>query len=136
MQNRLTEFAQTLGLPLTPAQADTLLKYAELVLQKKDFLNLTGAADLAELVNRHLCDGLVCAAKIYAMAKIKGLDTFTAADVGAGAGFIGLTFAVALPHAQVTLVESIEKRCAFMNWAALNANIKNAKIKNGILPQK
>ena len=135
MQNRLINFAQSLGLPLTAAQADTLLKYAELVLQKKDFLNLTGAADLAELVNRHLCDGLVCAAKIYAMAKIKGLDTFTAADMGAGAGFIGLTFAVALPHAQVTLVESIEKRCAFMNWAALNANIKNAKIKNARLGQ-
>ena len=135
MQNRLINFAQSLGLPLTPAQADTLLKYAELVLLKKDFLNLTGAADLAELVNRHLCDGLVCAAKIYAMSKITGLETFTAADMGAGAGFIGLTLAVALPQAQVTLVESIEKRCAFMNWAALNANIKNAKIKNARLGQ-
>ncbi len=68
MQNRLTDFAQSLGLPLTATQADTLLKYAQLVLQKKDFLNLTGAADLTEIVNRHLCDGLVCAAKIYAMA--------------------------------------------------------------------
>lgn len=135
MQSRLINFAKTLGLPLDGAQADTLLNYAQLVLQKKDFLNLTGAADLTGIVNRHLCDGLVCAAKIYAMAKVKGLETFTAADAGAGAGFIGLTLAVALPAAQVTLVESIEKRCAFMNWAALNANIKNAKIKNARLGQ-
>ncbi len=135
MQNRLTDFAQSLGLPLTATQADTLLKYAQLVLQKKDFLNLTGAADLTEIVNRHLCDGLVCAAKIYAMAKVKGLETFTAADAGAGAGFIGLTLAAALPQARVTLIESIEKRCAFMNWAALNAGIANANIKNARLGQ-
>lgn len=135
MQNKLIKFAGSLGLPLDAMQADTLLKYAQLVLQKKDFLNLTGAADLTELVERHLCDGLVCAAKIYAMAKVKGLESFTVADAGAGAGFIGLTLAVALPPAQVTLIESIEKRCSFMNWAALNAGIKNAKIKNARLGQ-
>nr|QGT50553.1 ribosomal RNA small subunit methyltransferase G [uncultured Elusimicrobia bacterium] len=135
MQNKLIKFAGTLGFPLTAAQAAVLLKYADLVLQKKDFLNLTGAADLAELVSRHLCDGLVCAAKIYAMAKVKGLETFTVADAGAGAGFIGLTLAVSLPQAQVTLIESIEKRCAFMNWAALNAGISNARIKNARLGQ-
>lgn len=135
MQNRLIDFAQSLGLPLSPEQADTLLKYAGLVLQKKDFLNLTGAADLPEIVSRHLCDGLVAAAKINAMSKVKGLETFTAADAGAGAGFIGLTLAVALPQAHVTLIESIEKRCAFMNWAALNAGIKNVKIKNARLGQ-
>lgn len=135
MQNRLINFAQTLGLPLTNAQADTLVKYAELVLQKKNFLNLTGAADLREIVERHLCDGLVCAAKIKGLAGAKGLSAFTAADMGAGAGFIGLTLAVALPQARVTLVESIEKRCAFMNWAALNAGIKNAAVKNARLGQ-
>lgn len=135
MQNRLIKFAQSLALPLTSAQADTLLKYADLVLQKKNFLNLTGAADLREIVERHLCDGLVCAAKINGLAKAKGLSVFTVADMGAGGGFIGLTLAVALPQAQVTLVESIEKRCAFMTWAALNAGIKNADVKNARLGQ-
>lgn len=135
MQNRLIDFAQTLGLPLTNAQADALLKYAGLVLQKKDFLNLTGAADLQEIVGRHLCDGLVAAAKINAVSKVKGMETFAAADAGAGAGFIGLTLAAALPQSHVTLIESIEKRCAFMNWAALNAGIKNVKIKNARLGQ-
>lgn len=135
MQKTLIKFAEKLGLPLESAQADTLLKYAERVLQKKDFLNLTGAVDLAEIVNRHLCDGLVCAAKMYAMSKVKGLETFAAADAGAGAGFIGLTLAVSLPQAEITLVESIEKRCAFMNWAVINTGLKNAKIKNARLGQ-
>lgn len=135
MQNRLIEFASSRGLSVTQTQADTLLKYAQLVLQKRDFLNLTGAADLDGVVSRHLCDGLVAAAKINALAKIKGLENFTLADAGAGAGFIGLTAAAVLPQAKVTLVESIEKRCAFMNWAALNAGIKNAAVKNARLGQ-
>ncbi|MGN0024612.1 MAG: 16S rRNA (guanine(527)-N(7))-methyltransferase RsmG [Candidatus Avelusimicrobium sp.] len=135
MQDELINFAQSLGLLLTSSQADTLLKYAGLVLQKKNFLNLTGAADLREIVERHLCDGLVCAAKINGMAGAKGLSAFTVADMGAGGGFIGMTLAVALPQAQVTLVESIEKRCAFMNWAVLNTGIKNAAVKNARLGQ-
>lgn len=38
--------------------------------------------------------------------------------------------AIALPHAQITLVESLEKRCAFMNWVILSLGIKNAQVKN------
>lgn len=136
MPNRLIKFAQTRGLALSPAQADTLIQYAELVLAKKDFLNLTGAADQAEIVSRHLCDGLVCAAKIAAMAHVHKQEAFSVADAGAGAGFIGLTLAVSLPSARVTLIESIEKRCAFMNWAVLNLGLKNAKINKSRLGQR
>ena len=39
------------------------------------------------------------------------------ADVGAGAGFPGLALAVALPDAQVDLVESVGRKCAFMSRA-------------------
>src|SRR5688572_6881920 len=40
------------------------------------------------------------------------------ADVGSGSGFPGLALAVALPAAMVDLVESIERKCAFMRHAA------------------
>ncbi len=39
------------------------------------------------------------------------------ADVGAGAGFPGLALAVALPDAQVDLVESVGRKCEFMRRA-------------------
>jgi len=50
------------------------------------------------------------------------------ADVGAGAGFPGLVLAVALPGAEVDLVESIGRKCEFMRAAAAAAGISNARV--------
>ena len=86
MFKKLTDFAQSVCLPVSEEQAKLLVAYAERVWQKKDFLNLTSAADLQEVLSRHICDGLAGAAKVYAMSRVKGLETFTLADVGSGAG--------------------------------------------------
>jgi 16S rRNA (guanine527-N7)-methyltransferase len=52
------------------------------------------------------------------------------ADVGAGAGFPGLVLAVALPDAQVDLLESVGRKCEFMRRAAQAAGISNAVVRN------
>ncbi|MBP5616269.1 MAG: class I SAM-dependent methyltransferase [Elusimicrobiaceae bacterium] len=128
---KLVSFAKTLGLKLTDAQADRLLAYARCVWEKKDFLNLTSAQSLEEILLRHICDGMVAAAWI---AK-KHPEALQVADAGAGCGYIGMTLAVCLPQVQVTLIESLERRCKFMNWAAMQSNIGNVQIKNVRLGQ-
>lgn len=50
------------------------------------------------------------------------------ADVGAGAGFPGLVLAVALPGAQIDLIESVSRKCAFMRHAIEAASIPNATV--------
>jgi 16S rRNA (guanine527-N7)-methyltransferase len=52
------------------------------------------------------------------------------ADVGAGAGFPGLVLAIALPDAQVHLVESVGRKCEFMQRAIEAAAISNATVHN------
>jgi len=52
------------------------------------------------------------------------------ADVGSGAGFPGLVLAVALPQAQVDLVESVGRKCDFMRHAIEEAEIPNARVVN------
>lgn len=52
------------------------------------------------------------------------------ADVGAGAGFPGLVLAVALPRAQVDLIESVGRKCEFMRRAIEAAEISNAAVLN------
>jgi 16S rRNA (guanine527-N7)-methyltransferase len=52
------------------------------------------------------------------------------ADVGAGAGFPGLVLAVALPGAQVELIESVGRKCEFMRSAIEAAGIANASVLN------
>jgi 16S rRNA (guanine527-N7)-methyltransferase len=50
------------------------------------------------------------------------------ADVGAGAGFPGLPLAVALPSAEVRLVESQARKCGFIEEVVTAAAIANAGV--------
>ncbi len=50
------------------------------------------------------------------------------ADLGSGAGFPGLALAVALPAAQVSLVESQRRRCEFLERVGAAAEIENARV--------
>ena len=52
------------------------------------------------------------------------------ADLGAGAGFPGLVLAAALPGAAVTLVESVGRKCAFLERAIGAAGLENAEVAN------
>src|SRR5579863_316887 len=73
-------------------------------------MNLVGASTLADFWQRHVLDsaqliGLAPGAKRWA-------------DLGAGAGFPGVVLAILLkgdPHAEVLLVDSMTKRCAFLD---------------------
>lgn len=52
------------------------------------------------------------------------------ADIGSGAGFPGLPLAVALPDAQVDLVESVGRKCEFIGRAIGVAGIDNVGVVN------
>ena len=52
----------------------------------------------------------------------------TIADLGAGAGFPGVALAAALPSASVVLVESVGRKCAFMERAIDAAGLDNASV--------
>jgi 16S rRNA (guanine527-N7)-methyltransferase len=74
--------------------------------------------------------------KVHVLDSLTGLrvpelsDAARIADVGAGAGFPGLALAVALPEAQIDLIESVSRKCAFMNSAIEAAGIANATVLN------
>jgi 16S rRNA (guanine527-N7)-methyltransferase len=52
------------------------------------------------------------------------------ADIGSGAGFPGLGLAVALPDSQVDLIESVGRKCEFIQRAIDAAEIANATVFN------
>lgn len=52
------------------------------------------------------------------------------ADIGSGAGFPGLVLAVALPQARVDLIESVGRKCDFIQRAMDAAGIANARVIN------
>jgi 16S rRNA (guanine527-N7)-methyltransferase len=75
-----------------------------------------------EALRTHLADALV-ALEVPAVR-----DATRVGDLGAGAGFPGLALAVALPNAAVALVESVERKCAFIRSAAAAADLENVEV--------
>ena len=50
------------------------------------------------------------------------------ADLGSGAGFPGIVLAVALPAAEINLIESQRRRCEFLRRVIALAGIENARV--------
>ena len=54
----------------------------------------------------------------------------TLADLGSGAGVPGLPLAIALPGTSVALVDSLTRRCAFLERAVAQVEVHNARVVN------
>lgn len=78
--------------------------------------------DPRDAVERHVEDsltGLLCGG-------LRGASSI--ADLGSGGGFPGIALAIALPSAQVTLVESVSRKCAFLERAAAGVGLGNVEV--------
>ncbi|HZE06667.1 MAG TPA: 16S rRNA (guanine(527)-N(7))-methyltransferase RsmG [Solirubrobacteraceae bacterium] len=82
----------------------------------------TTVTDRPGILRDHLADSLVA----LVLETVRGARVI--ADLGAGAGFPGLPLAIALPQAEVSLVESNGRKCEFMTRAAAVCEAGNARV--------
>jgi len=74
--------------------------------------------------------------KVHVADSLTGLEApalreaRTIADIGSGAGFPGLVLAVVLPGSKVDLIESVGRKCEFIQRAIELAGIANARVLN------
>lgn len=72
--------------------------------------------------------------RVHVADSLTGLDVedlasaAAIADIGSGAGFPGLPLAVALPAARVDLIESVGRKCEFLERAIAAAGAANARV--------
>lgn len=111
---QLETAARKWGVPLTETELNLFGRYAQMVLEKNSRLNITSAGTAAEIFNRHIADG------VYAFSVLRryfASDTRPViADAGAGGGYIGVTLKILMPNAHVVMLESVSRKCAFLNW--------------------
>jgi len=82
----------------------------------------TAVRDPATAVDTHVADALVA----LDLAEVRGARRI--ADLGSGAGFPGLVLAAALPGAEVAVVESNRRKCAFLERAAAQMGLVNVAV--------
>lgn len=126
----LAELARA-GLAQDSSIADRLARYVNLLARWGKRINLTSRADAKVLVQRHLPDVLFLAPL---------LRDGVVADIGAGAGFIGLLLPLLRPDLEldVQLVEPNKRKCSFLLSAAqeldLKVNIISRRLEQAELP--
>src|SRR3954452_17290494 len=103
VDNRLADLAQLWE--LAPDAPEELRRILDLV--QAEPTSITTVRDPERGVDLHVADSLAGLA-VPALREAR-----TIADLGTGGGFPGLALAAVLPHAQVTLVESVGKKCKF-----------------------
>lgn len=96
--------------------------YADLLASWNQKMNLTAIVEKEEVIEKHFYDCLLPLAHI----KLKG----DIADVGSGAGFPGLVFAIVCPNCKFTLIEPTGKRCNFLNEVINRLQLQNVTVVN------
>ncbi len=122
----LKEGFEILELTLNKNQFNQLVTYHDLLSEANKKFNLTGHKDEKSSVIFNLLNSL-SAAKIV-RDKIEKKDEV--ADIGSGAGFPGIPWAVVLNFASIYLVESKQKKAEFLRRVVKELNLKNVEIIN------
>ena len=116
--------ADALSLELTDAQRAQLLDYLALLGKWNKVYNLTAVRDPAEMLTHHLLDSLAVVAPLRRQG---GDGTLRLLDVGSGGGLPGVVIAICCPSVQVTCVDAVAKKAAFVQQVAVSLGLPNLR---------
>ena len=127
LQEGLSElgFAQS-SIPLFAQKLGAYIKELQLF---NSAYNLVNTSDFEELAVRHVFDSLAAHDIIASLAAgIRSEDGILVGDIGSGGGLPGIPLAVVFPQFRFTLVERMDRRCAFLENCAAMLGLQNLTV--------
>jgi 16S rRNA (guanine527-N7)-methyltransferase len=117
----LVDSAAGLGIDLDGNQAEALLLFELLLLDRAIPLGMVAKGDRTTVRKRHILDSL------RAVLALEPSD-IDALDLGSGAGLPGIVVAIARPSLRVGLVEARRRRAAFLELAVERLGLPNVAV--------
>ena len=119
----------SLGLDLDEATQAKLLAYLDLIAKWTKVYNLTAVRDAEEMLSHHVLDSLAVISPLRReMTALPRADAQRSLlDVGSGAGLPGVVIAIVCPEVQVTCVDTVAKKAAFIQQVAVSLKLPNLK---------
>jgi len=126
LQEPLRQGLAQLGLVLTDVQVAQLLDYQDLLQKWNRVYNLTAVRDPKDMLTHHLLDSLAIVAPLQRQLRLRhGAGRPRLLDVGAGAGLPGVVVAICCPGIQVTCVDAVAKKMAFVRQVQVALGLAN-----------
>ncbi|AMM24691.1 16S rRNA (guanine(527)-N(7))-methyltransferase RsmG [Variovorax sp. PAMC 28711] len=123
----LKEGAAALGVALTDPQTEQLLAYGRLILKWNKVYNLTALRDPESVLTHHLLDSLAVVAPLQRELASRQRIEAKLLDVGSGAGLPGAVIAILCPTVDVTCVDAVAKKVAFVQQVAAELKLPNLR---------
>ena len=114
----LREGLRELG--LDESRAETLERFAALLLKKNEVMNLTAITEPEAVAQLHLLDSA-------ALTRFVDLSGKTVVDVGTGAGFPGMPLRILKDDFDLTLLDSLGKRIAWLDEVCGTLGLKRVE---------
>ncbi len=119
MKKILAEGASSLKLDIDENKISQLERYAQLLVEWNEKINLTAICDTEGIATKHFLDSMT--------ALVTGKVTGKVADIGCGAGFPGLVLKIMKPEIDLTLLDSLKKRLTFLDTVCEELEIENIR---------
>lgn len=113
---QLSDRAKSLGLDLKQAQIEKLKMYLRLLREANQITNLTAIREEAEQVRKLLGESLD-------FLRFFPQGTENVLDVGTGGGIPGIVLQIVRPELRLSLLDSSQKKCGFLQGAAQAMNL-------------
>lgn len=110
--------AAQMGVRIDAEQLRQLGRHVDLLLKWNKSINLTAITDPDEVLEKHVLDSL---------AVVPVLPSGSLLDAGAGAGFPGIPVAIVRPELEVALVDSVQKKVAFLKNVLAELRLPKAR---------
>lgn len=120
----LREGVQALGLTLSDETQQQLLAFMALIQKWTRVYNLTAVRDPQEMLTHHLLDSL---SALTPLLRHTAGQPARLLDVGSGGGLPGVVLAICRPEIQVTCVDAVGKKAAFIQQVAVALRLPNLR---------
>lgn len=112
--NRLLEICNKINIDISEGQIKQFEKYYEFLVEKNKFMNLTAITEKEDVIVKHFIDSIAVIPYLKEMGFFEK-ENLSIIDIGTGAGFPGIPLKIMLPDVNFTLLDSLNKRVAFLN---------------------
>lgn len=112
------KYLKDTGIEINDKKIEMFYTYMNELLEWNKKINLTAITDTEEIILKHFIDSLIIE---------KYIDKNNIIDVGTGAGFPGIPIKIYNENLNVVLLDSLNKRIAFLDNIIRNLKLKNIK---------